>query len=146
MYPQLFNVSRLNNTVFFFSFCQGYERLLGNPQRPITLGLQAAGWKGLQHAPHRVKGKKHQALLVQLFASLASVLRGDRYIVNGTLCSVAELLLCTAAATVTVTAHEASLKLLTLLLRSWPLPRINFQKFYKLMSLLKRVVTTLQAL
>lgn len=92
-------------TRLFLSFYQGYERLLGNPQRPITLGLQAAGWKGLQHAPHRVKGKKHQALLVQLFASLTSVLRGDRYIAHVNLCSVAKLLLYTAAATLTVTAH-----------------------------------------
>lgn len=89
----------LNFSVFpdsitlLFSFCQGYERLLGNPQRPVTLGLQAAGWKGLQHAPHRVKGKKHQGLPVRLFASLRSVLRGDRYIVNVNLCSVAEILL-----------------------------------------------------
>lgn len=101
VYPQLFHVSKLNNTAFF-SFCQGYERLLGNPQRPITLGLQAAGWKGLQHAPHRVKGKKHQALMVQLCASWTSVLRGNRYIyIYANLCS----LLYTAAATVTVTAH-----------------------------------------
>lgn len=121
-----------------FSFCQGYERILGNPQRPITLGLQAAGWKGLQHAPHGVKGKKLHGLPVQSFASLTSFLRGARYIISVNLQlsrSVAVLLLFTAATTVTVTAHQASLKRFTLLVGSQPLHRINFQKLYKLLSL-----------
>lgn len=41
-----------------FSFLKGNECLHSNPQRPSALGLQAAGWQGLQHAPHCVKGKK----------------------------------------------------------------------------------------
>lgn len=150
MHLQLFVVSRLSNTAFIFSLCQGYEHILGNPQRPITLGLQAAGWKGLQHAPHRVKGKKHCRPLVHLPASLTSLLRGHQYIIDVNLqlsSSVAVLLFCTAAATVGVAAHfQAMLNLFTLLVRSQPLNRINFQKFYKLMSLLKRVVSALQAL
>lgn len=46
----------LNNFLLFSP--QGYERILSKPQRPSALGLQAAGRQGLQHAPHRVKGKK----------------------------------------------------------------------------------------
>lgn len=42
----------------FFPLPQGYEYVLCNPQRLAALGLQAAGWQGLQHASHRVKGKK----------------------------------------------------------------------------------------
>lgn len=42
----------------FFPLPQGYEYVLCNPQWLAALGLQAAGWQGLQHASHRVKGKK----------------------------------------------------------------------------------------
>lgn len=130
-------------TLLLFSLYQGYERILGNPRRPITLGLQAAGWKGLQHAPHRVKGKNHRRPLVHLY-------RGHQYIIDVNLplsSSAAVFLLCTAATTARATAHfQAELNLPTLLVRSKPLNRINFQKFCKLMSLLKRVVSALQAL
>lgn len=43
----------------FLFLPQGYEHVHRYAQRPSALGLQAAGRKGLQHAPHRVKGKKH---------------------------------------------------------------------------------------
>lgn len=59
--PDFFKHSFL---IFFFFLPQGYERILDNPQRPGALGLQAAGWQGLQHAPHRVKGKN---LWIELF-------------------------------------------------------------------------------
>lgn len=46
-------------TVFLpFAPFVGDERVHSNSQRPGALGLQAAGWQGLQHASHRVEGKE----------------------------------------------------------------------------------------
>lgn len=47
------------NLFCLFVFPKGYERVLCNSQRPSAVGLQASGWKRLQHAPHCVKGKTY---------------------------------------------------------------------------------------
>lgn len=63
-----------NEDISFVSLVPvGYEHVLRYSLRPSTLGLQAAGRQGLQHAPHCVKGKKPQ-LLVHLCSSEVCVL------------------------------------------------------------------------
>lgn len=51
-----------DNWFSLVSTLAGDERVHSDSQWPGTLGLSAAGWQGLQHAPHRVKGKELRRL------------------------------------------------------------------------------------